>query len=81
MSLDELVMELNTFYKLGRERRECNALIQCFGIKNADIIREIGVMPEEIVEKSMLKGTTYATEIRKGRKLAKYVVLKDGVMS
>ena len=41
MSLDELVIELNAFYNLGKERRECNALIQCFGIKNAEIIREI----------------------------------------
>jgi hypothetical protein len=81
MSLDELVIELNAFYNLGKERRECNALIQCFGIKNAEIIREIGVMPEEIIDKSILKGTKYATEIRKGIKLAKYVVLKDEIIS
>ena len=32
---------------------------------------------EDIVEKSSLKGTAYATEIRKGMKLAEYVHLKE----
>ena len=48
-----------------------------FGIKYADIIEVQHISPNDIVEKSKLKGTAYATELRKGIKLAKYVRLKD----
>lgn len=80
MILTDLVQELNSFYSIGKERKECNALVQCFGIKNAKIIEENQIRPEDIVEKSNLNGTTYATEIRKGIKLAKYVNLKEDII-
>lgn len=77
MGINDLAKKLDLFYRIGKERKECNALIQCFGIKYADIIMSAGIKPEEIVEKSSLKGTTYATELRKGMKLSKYVYLKE----
>lgn len=77
MGINDLAKKLDLFYQIGKERKECNALIQCFGIKYADIIMSAGIKSEEIVEKSSLKGTTYATELRKGMKLSKYVYLKE----
>ena len=41
--------------------------------------RENNIRPEDIVEYSSLKGTTYATEIRKGIKLSKYVVITKNI--
>lgn len=76
MEINDLANILNVYYEIGKERKERNALIQCFGIKYADIIEILHINPEDIIEKSNLKGTTYATELRKGIKLAKYVCLK-----
>lgn len=73
MEICDLAKALDAFYEIGKERKECNALVQCFGIKYG--VQHIS--PNDIVEKSKLKGTAYATELRKGIKLAKYVRLKD----
>ena len=78
MGITDLAKQLDLFYNIGKERRDCNALVQCFGIKYANIIIENRIRPEDIVAKSCLKGTTYATEIRKAIKLSKYVCLKEG---
>ncbi|MEE0938166.1 MAG: hypothetical protein UIG52_09090 [Bacteroidales bacterium] len=77
MTITDLAKALDVFYKIGQERKECNALIQCFGIKYADYLLSNNIKPEDIIEKSSLKGTKYATELRKGIKLAKYVRLKE----
>lgn len=77
MEVCDLVKALDAFYEIGKERKECNALVQCFGIKYADIIEAQHISLKDIVEKSRLKGTAYATELRKGVRLAKYVRLKD----
>lgn len=79
MKIEDLSKALDLFYKIGKERKECNALVQCFGIKYANVIEQECINCKEIVEKSSLKGTTYATEIYKGIKLAKYVKLKDEI--
>ncbi len=75
MNIIDLAKELDLFYETGKSRRECNALVQCFGIKYANVIQEQGIKPEDIVAKSSLRGTTYARELRKGMKLSKYVCL------
>lgn len=80
MNITDLAIELDLFYKIGQSRRECNALVQCFGIKYADVIQEQGIKPEDIIEKSSLRGTKYATELRKGMKLSKYVCLNENFM-
>lgn len=79
MLLQELSKELERHYEIGKQRKECNALVQCFGIKFADVIKENNIRPEDIVEYSSLQGTTYATEIRKGIKLSKYVVITKNI--
>jgi len=79
MKVSDLAKALDLFYKIGQERKECNALIQCFGIKYADYLISHQIRPEDIVEQSSLKGTKYATELRKGMKLAKYVCLKEDI--
>lgn len=80
MNITDLAKELDLFYKIGQSRREYNALVQCFGIKYADFIQEQGIKPEDIIEKSSLRGTKYATELRKGMKLSKYVCLNENFM-
>lgn len=77
MKIEELAAALDSFYAIGKSRKECNALVQCFGIKYADVILKNNIDYKEIVEKSSLAGTNYAIEIYKGMKLAKYVILKD----
>jgi hypothetical protein len=79
MLLKELSKALEHHYQIGKQRKERNALIQCFGIKYADVIKENNIRPEDIVEYSSLKGTTYAIEIRKGMKLSKYVVITKNI--
>ena len=76
MEVCDLAKALAAFYEIGKERKECNALVQCFGIKYADIIEAQHISPNDIVEKSQLKGTSYATELRKGIQLAKYIRVK-----
>lgn len=80
MTLEELSNELEHHYEIGKQRKECNALVQSFGIKYSDIIIDNNIRVEDIVEHSSLKGTTYATKIRKGIKLAKYVTIKNGAL-
>lgn len=77
MEINDLAKILDFYYQKGKEKKECNALIQCFGIKYVNLILEQNIKPEDIIEKSNLKGTTYATKLRKAIKLAKYVNLKD----
>ena len=48
MSLQELSKELERHYEIGKQRKECNALVQCFGIKFADVIKENNI--ENILE-------------------------------
>lgn len=36
MEICDLAKALDAFYEIGKERKECNALVQCFGIKYAD---------------------------------------------
>ena len=81
MTVSDLAKALDLFYRIGQERKECNALVQCFGIKYADYLTSHKIRPEDVVEKSSLKGTTYAIELRKGMKLAKYVCLKEDISS
>ena len=38
MEICDLAKALDAFYEIGKERKECNALVHCFGIKYADII-------------------------------------------
>lgn len=38
MNIMDLAKELDLFYEIGRSR--CNALVQCFGIKYANVIQE-----------------------------------------
>lgn len=55
MEICDLAKALDAFYEIGKERKECNALVQCFGIKYADIIEVQHISPNDIVEKSMTK--------------------------
>lgn len=77
MTVNDLAKVLDSYYQKGKEKKECNVLILCFGIKYANIILEQNVRPKDIIEQSSLKGTTYAIELHKAIKLAKYVNLKD----
>ena len=50
-------------------------MIHLFGIKYADLIKQNNYTPKQIVDAAGLNGT-YATEVNKGMKMAKYVTIK-----
>ncbi|MDE0048198.1 MAG: hypothetical protein OXO52_00310 [Rhodospirillales bacterium] len=52
-------------------------MVHLFGIRYADEIRHCGASVAEIVRLSALSHTTYATEVSKGVKLARYVSLRS----
>lgn len=66
MNIIDLAKELDLFYEIGKSRKECNALVQCFGIKYANVIQERGIKPEDIVEKSNLRGPNMQRNYVKG---------------
>lgn len=47
MEICDLAKALDAFYEIGKERKECNALVQCFGIKYADIIEVQHISPNK----------------------------------
>ena len=80
MNLMTLSRELSKMYDNADEGEKV-AMIHLFGIKNSEFIMKNKYTPSEIIKNTKLKdGTTmkksYATEISKGVKLAKYVVEK-----
>lgn len=81
MQLIDLAKALDTFYKIVLERKVRNTLMQCFGIKYADVIKENRFRPLDIVVKDIFKGIEYATEFRKSMKLAKSVRLREDLNS
>lgn len=75
MTVEELGEILNDVY-LNSPDGEAVAMIHLFGIKYADEIRSEGYTASEIVRAAQLN-KSYSTEISKGIKLAKYVVVKS----
>ena len=76
MEICDLAKALDAFYEIGKERKECNALVQCFGIKYADIIEVQHISPNDIVEKSKLKGTALCNRFAKGNKISQICAFK-----
>ena len=54
MDILDLAKTLDLFYEIGKECKDRNALIQCFGIKYSDFITTHNIIPEDIVELSSL---------------------------
>lgn len=79
MSLQELCKELERYYEIGKQRKEVVPLVQCFGIKYSDVITNNNIRVDDIVVQTSLRDTKLATEIRKGMKLAKYVMIKNNI--
>lgn len=76
MTCKELERELEEMHK--NANRDKSAQVILFGIKYAKELEELkrqGISPEKLAQ-CVFKNTPYATEIRKGMKLAKYVCLR-----
>ena len=71
MTKIELAEILNKMY-FDSADREAVAMIHLFGIKYAKEIKNSGSKPKELAELAKIP-LSYATEIRKGVKLSKYV--------
>lgn len=69
---------LSYLYRTAPDKK-ATAMINLFGIKYADEIRQSGATAAEIVRLSDLEDT-YATEVTKGIRLAPYVTLKPGAV-
>ena len=71
----DLILKLNNMYE-NAEEGYAIAMIHLFGIKYAQYIGKDKVAtPEDIVKKSSIPNS-YATEINKGKKLSKFVLIK-----
>ena len=75
MTLEELGLKLKEMYD-NAPNKESVAMIHLFGIKFAKEINQKGYSKKDIIESSGIH-TSYLTELSKGIKLAKYVVVKD----
>ena len=74
MTLNELSSILRYMYDNAPEGDQV-AMIHLFGIKYVNEIRQSGYTPKDIVKNADMK-ESYKTEISKGIKLSKYVVIK-----
>ncbi|MDP2716032.1 hypothetical protein [Rheinheimera sp.] len=74
MDLLHLGKELKEMY-LSSNHGEAVAMIHVFGIKYAKEIKNSGVSMKKIAQAAGIK-ESYATEISKGVKLSKFVVIK-----
>jgi hypothetical protein len=73
MTIEQAAAELAKMYKGGLVSREQALSVHLFGIKHADEIAGMS-LPELAARAGIPKA--YATELRKGINLARYVVLK-----
>jgi hypothetical protein len=73
MTIDQAASELARMYREALATREQATSVHLFGIKYADQIANMS-LPEVAIRAGIPK--TYATEIRKGINLAKYVQLR-----
>ena len=85
MLLQELSKELERHYEIGKQRKECNALVQCFGIKFADVIKENNIdnpLPK-LEEYEQIISRKFALHKRKERLRTKQktVSMDDAFMS
>ena len=73
MDVQQLADELRRMYN-GAPQGEQTTMIHLFGIKYAHELTRTS--PGSVVEQSGLR-SSYVTEVHKGRRLAKYVKLKE----
>lgn len=76
MDKSSLIKSLKQMYQRGLLSGEGVAMIHLFGIKNADYLKDKS--NDFLIEISVLATgkSSYSTEIRKGVKLAKFVISK-----
>jgi hypothetical protein len=74
MTLNELAAQLNQMY-FNSNDGEAVAMIHLFGIKYANEIRDSKVSMKSIAKAANIN-ESYATEISKGVKLSKFVLVK-----
>lgn len=79
-SSKEKLMELGNKLKNMYENApngESVVMIHIFGIKYANEIKQNGFTSSDVIRAAGLN-SSYATEVHKGMKLAKYVIIKQG---
>ena len=75
MSIKELGEKLNEMYN-NAPHGDAVAMIHLFGIKYSEQISKSGYSKKDIANSAGIQ-ESYATEISKGMKLAKYVISKN----
>lgn len=75
MTETELAKELKKMYEKGIPAKEKTIMIHLFGIMYADVIKNNGFTPKNILKYADMP-ESYNVEINYGIKLAKYVVVK-----
>jgi hypothetical protein len=72
MTVDQLISTLKDRYE-SADKRELSIAIHLFGIEFCDLLKG---QPVALIAESAIGHRSYATEIRKGMKLAKFVTPK-----
>ena len=80
MIIKELTHLLNLYYETGVKNNNVSAMLVCFGIKYASIIKEKNYQLETIFNYSCIDDTLLVKDVRTGVELSNYVQLKDGVL-
>ena len=78
--IKELTHLLNLYYETGVKNNNVSAMLVCFGIKYASIIKEKNYQLETIFNYSCIDDTLLVKDVRTGVELSNYVQLKDGVL-
>lgn len=77
MTIDELAKKLNKMYATAH-KGERVTMIHLFGVRYSDEIKEVGV--KNVIEQSGIR-SSYHSEVSKGMRLAKYVLLKHNELN
>ena len=77
MTLSTLGFKLNEMYT-NAPKGDSVAMIHLFGIKYANEIKESNFSKKDIISQSDIS-KSYETELSKGIKLSKYVILKNNL--
>ena len=77
MDVEELANRLKDMYEHGKGERRQVAMVHLFGIRYAGEIEVCGASVADIVRRASLR-ESYGAEVQKGRRLAEYVIVREG---
>ncbi|MDE0312648.1 MAG: hypothetical protein OXI52_10320 [Caldilineaceae bacterium] len=80
MNVDEMAEELRSMCAKGEHTEEISTMVHLFGVKYARELKGMTIKDLKILAKKAGRPSSMGSEIHKGRKLSKYVCVKQGVV-